>query len=87
MEIEMAYIQDHETDTYWCPMVRAQAGEEPSSNSGGTIVNNQPIQEVPLFARCRGSSCMMWRWFKDYDENKDDDRGFCGLAGAPLKKM
>ena len=83
----MAYIDEDLSKNYWCPMVRAQANEEPSSNSGGVVVNNQPIQVVPLFARCRGSSCMMWRWFKDYDEDGLDQRGFCGLAGVPINKM
>lgn len=33
---------------------------------------------------CIGSACMAWRWKYGFSEpNKENDKGYCGLAGKP----
>ena len=71
------HVLDGETDQKWCPMVRNDNGDNSEPFTGGT---QSMWERAPKWARCIGSSCMMWRWRL---EDNDSDEGFCGLAGIP----
>ena len=81
-----------EAKKLWCPMVRI------GHRSGVTM--NDPEGPDDLQGHCIGSACAMWRWGSKPDPNWQrplqapasfepapyivSDKGFCGLAGAPL---
>ena len=48
---------------------------------------------APEPKQCIRSTCMAWRWDKSVSkttkfttDNKDDFKGFCGLAGEPVSE-
>jgi hypothetical protein len=63
----------------WCPMFRIY---DPKTNASGfnampAILGTTADAEV---AACRADDCMMWRYVND---NPNDTKGYCGLAGVP----
>lgn len=44
--------------------------------------NGDGIREAGPW-NCIASDCMAWRWKLPHDGSCDDDKGYCGLAGAP----
>ena len=67
----------------WCPFVR-----HASTTDDCAAINRGGNEMVPNYARCIASKCMAWRWDKTEclafpDDEIDEPRGYCGLAGKP----
>lgn len=70
-------VTPEEAKKLWCPHVRCECRESVQADSASncltpTKAGNQ--HNVPLWATCVSTRCMMWRWY-----DSEHTKGFCGL--------
>jgi hypothetical protein len=76
----------------WCPFARAFIASDVAGTPDGAAGVNRIVDKHTLSdtgaadligAGCVGSMCMAWRWRSPKDEDAEDGKGYCGLAGKP----
>jgi hypothetical protein len=89
----MLVTEPYAKQNMWCPMARVRwKGSVVAFNRVNMIRRNRLFNAAfrtffprlhwlfrAKYFRCLGSGCMMWRW-----EGGKSQRGYCGLAGAPI---
>ena len=81
-------LTEEEARTKWCPHVRAM--HEIQSiwylRWFRFAINRGRNGNPAINSDCIASQCSQWRWSKvNMNEPKKHQKGFCGLAGVPIR--
>ena len=81
----MVILKD-DANKMWCPMVRAVDGGVGGNADQFTSARARDPSLVdymrnPVWSRCIGDDCMMWRFA---DDEAVQSIGYCGLARKPI---
>lgn len=67
--------------TRWCPFGRVVVIHDDANTGEGWGTANRGRASTP----CIATQCMAWRWSDSLDCPPEVRRGFCGLAGEPVR--
>ena len=63
----------------WCPMVRTSAYYNSDLETPDDCDNRGNVNLTTQSCNCIGSSCMLWNWFENDDDEGFEPKGYCGL--------